>query len=109
MNLGLLLLILAPIALVFLVVLALVLPRRIQAERRARTLLAQFPGAPQTSVYLPLRSSWAWTKQREIEGKIAEMKAEGWLFLRSREASPRRTIRSWGGGLNLEFIRAQKP
>jgi len=78
---------------------------RIRMERRARTLLAQHPGAEQTSVYLPLRSAFARGKRREMDAKITEMQAGGWTFLRAVEASPLRTIRSWGGGLTLQFIR----
>jgi hypothetical protein len=37
------------------------------------------------------------------------MASVGWTFLRAAEASPLRTIRSWGGGLTLHFIRANEP
>jgi hypothetical protein len=40
-----------------------------------------------------------------MDAKIAEMASSGWTFLRAAEASPLRTIRSWGGGLTLHFIR----
>lgn len=90
---------------VLLVVVFFVLVPRIRMERRARAILAQHPGAEQTSVYLPLRSTWARGSRREVEAKIAEMRACGWTFLRAMEASPLRTIRSWGGGLTLQFIR----
>ena len=92
-------------AITIVIVLARVLPRRIRMERRARALLAQHPHAERTSVYLPLHSTWA--KQREIDAKIAEMATAGWTFLRATEASPLRTIRSWGGGLTMHFIRVQ--
>jgi hypothetical protein len=81
---------------------------RLRMVRRARALLAEHPGAERTSVYLPLRSTWAWQKQREIDAKIAEMQPQGWIYLRAVEASPLRTIRSWGGGLTLQFIRDAK-
>jgi hypothetical protein len=87
-------------------VFAVIVPRH-RMERRARALLAQHPGAEQTSVYLALHSTWAWQKQQEIDAKIAEMNAQGWTLLRSMEASPLRTIRSWGGGLTLHFIRTR--
>ena len=80
---------------------------RFRMERRARALLAQHPGAEQTSVYLELHSTFAGDKQREIDAKIAEMQPQGWTFLRAMEASPLRTIRSWGGGLTLHFIRTK--
>jgi hypothetical protein len=80
---------------------------RFRMERRARALLAQHPEAGQTSVYLELHSTFAWDKQREIDAKIAEMQPQGWTFLRAMEASPLRTMRSWGGGLTLHFIRTK--
>ena len=82
-----------------------VIPARLRMERRARSLVAQHPGAEQTSVYLQLHSTRAPSKQREIDARVAEMRARGWTFLRAAEASPLRTIRSWGGGLTLHFIR----
>jgi hypothetical protein len=80
---------------------------RFRMERRARALLAQHPEAEQTSVYLALHSTFAGGKQQEIDVKIAEMQPQGWTFLRAREASPLRTIFSWGGGLTLHFIRTK--
>jgi hypothetical protein len=77
----------------------------LRMEQRARKLLAQHPGAEQTSVYLKLRSTFAWGKQREVDAKIAEMQPQGWTFLRVATVSPSRTIRSWDGGLALHFIR----
>jgi hypothetical protein len=81
------------------------LPARLRMERRARSLVAQYPRAERTSVYLQLHSARAPSKQREVDAKVAEMRERGWTFLRSAEASPLRTIRSWGGGLTLHFIR----
>jgi hypothetical protein len=40
-----------------------------------------------------------------VVAKMAEMGTAGWIFLRGTAASPLRTIRSWGGGLMLHFIR----
>jgi hypothetical protein len=87
------------------VVCLVVLVPRIRMERRAHVLLARFPDAERTSVYLPLRSGWAGGKRKEMEAKISEMNDAGWTFLRATEASPWRTLCSWGGGLNLHFIR----
>jgi hypothetical protein len=78
---------------------------RLRMERRARALLAQNPNAEQTSVFLKLHSTFAWNKQREVDAKIAEMQPQGWTFLRLTAASPLRTIRPWGGGVTLQFIR----
>ena len=76
--------------------------------RRARRLLAQHPDAEQTSVYLAFHSAWAGGKKQELDAKIAEMAFAGWTYLRAVEASPLRTIRSWGGGLTLHFIRTDE-
>jgi hypothetical protein len=85
-------------------VFAVVIPR-FRMERQARALAAQYPGAERTSVYLSFHSTFADGKRQEIDAKIAEMKAQGWTLLRYMEANPLRTIRSWGGGLTLHFIR----
>jgi len=93
--------ILAGILLLFIVV------PRIRTKRRVSALLAQHPGAEQTSVYLELHSTFPWGKQREIDAKVAEMKPQGWTYLQSSVASLSRTSRSWGGGLTLHFIRTK--
>jgi len=95
MNIELLLFVLAMPAIAFVIVLAVVVPRRIRMERRARALLAQHPDAERTLIYLAFRSGWPRKKQKEMAG----------LFCEAQEASPLRTTRSWGGGLTLHFIR----
>ena len=90
----------------FLLFVFVIVPR-FRMERRARALLARHPGAEQTSVYLELHSTFSGGKQREIDAKIAEMQPQGWTFLRAMEASPLRTMFSWGGGLTLHFIRTR--
>jgi len=102
-----LILIMAAVVTIMVLVLTpmLIIPR-MRMERRARKLQARYPGAEQTSVYLELHSTYSWEKQREVDAKVAEMWPLGWTFLRVSEANPLRTIRSWGGGLNLHFIRA---
>jgi len=104
MNIELLLFVLAMPAVAFVIVLAVVLPRRIRMKRRARALLAQHPDAERTSIYLAFRSGWPSGKQKEMDAKISDMSTAGWIFLRGAEASPLRTIRSWGDGLTLHFI-----
>jgi hypothetical protein len=106
MNYYITLILLCAIPAILLFVFFVVIPR-FQMERRARALLAEHPGAEHTSVYLELHSTFAWDKKREIDAKIAEMQPQGWTFLRAMEASPLRTIRSWGGGLTLHFIRTK--
>ncbi|MCC7374673.1 MAG: hypothetical protein IT581_08450 [Verrucomicrobiales bacterium] len=95
------------VAMPFVIALLIVAPRRIRMRRRASALLARHPRAEQTSVYLAFRSGWWSGKQREMDAKIAEMASSGWTFLRAAEANPLLTIRSWGGGLTLHFIRAE--
>lgn len=99
-------LLLCAIPAILLFVFAIGIPRY-RTRRRVRALLAQHPGAEQTSVYLELHSTFAGGKQREIDAKIAEMQPQGWTFLRARAANPLRTISSWGGGLTLHFIRTK--
>jgi len=95
---------LAPAMIAFYII-AKVIPARIRMQRHARELLRNYPGAPRTSVYLAFSSTWANGKEREMQVKISEMAAEGWTFLRATEANLLRQLGSWGGGLNLHFIR----
>ena len=87
------------------VVIVIVLPSRIRMDRRVRALLATFHNSERTSIYLPFESGWFNGKRMEMETKISDRKAEGWTFLRATEAAPWRTLCSWGGGVNLHFIR----
>lgn len=90
--------------LVLMLVALVVLPARVRMERRARRLLFAHPDAERKSVYLPFPSVKG--KRAAMEARIAEVESGGWTFLRATEASPLRTLRSWGGGLTLHFIRA---
>jgi cell division protein FtsW (lipid II flippase) len=92
---------LAPILLVIVVV----IPRRMRMERRAKALLAQMPQHEQKTVYLAFASGWYRGKGKEMEAKIIEEEKTGWTFLKASEANPFKTSLSWGGGLNLHFIR----
>jgi hypothetical protein len=94
-----------PVAILFVVFLAYLLGR-IRAARRAHAIIGRHPGAERKSVYFAFRSTFAWDIEREMDAKIAEMTRSGWAFLRATEANPFLTLRSWGGGLNLHFIRA---
>jgi hypothetical protein len=107
MNIREILLFAVLMALPVLSALGIALRDRIPMQRRARSLLSQFPDAQRTSIYLPLRSTWPRLKRREMEAKIADMENAGWTFLRGAEASPLRTLRSWGGGMKLHFIRVR--
>lgn len=91
------------------IVLAVVLPQRIRMERRARALMKEHPDAEKTSMYIAFQSGWSGGKRKEMDVKIADMSTIGWTLLRATEASPLKTIRSWGGGLTMHFIRSQIP
>ena len=78
---------------------------RIRMELRARTLRQLHPQAESERIYLPLISAFPATKRKAIEAKIAEMHKLGWTFVRMSEANPLRTLLSWGGGVNIHFIR----
>ena len=105
MKIPFILLVLLPVAVLFVLFIILVLIPRIRMERRARLLLTQHPDAERTSVYLAFRCAWAGGKRQEMDAKIAEMSKAGWTFLRATEASPLRTLFTWGGGVTLQFIR----
>jgi hypothetical protein len=91
---------------VLVIVAVLVLPERLRLERPARQLLRAFPHAERKSVLLSFPSVMG---RRAVMGaRIAEVETDGWNFLRATEASPWRTLRSWGGGLTLHFIRPFK-
>ena len=94
----------APAGLLFMFTAAVVVPHY-RIRRRQLALLARHPGAELTSVYLALHSTWAWGKRREIDAKIAEMKAQGWTCLRGAEVRPLRKIRPWDSDLTLHFFR----
>ena len=94
----------APVSLVSMFTATVVVPR-FRSRRRKRALLAQHPGAELKSVHLALHSTWAWGKRREIDAKIAEMKAQGWTCLRGAEVRPLRKIRQWDSDLTLHFFR----
>jgi hypothetical protein len=85
-----------------------VLIPRVRMARRARALLAQFPDAERTSVYIQFQSvSWK-HKNEVLDAKIAEMKVAGWTFLRATEA-PFETPITWAGGETLHFVRTKVP
>ena len=93
-----------PLAIVMVLVIKDLLPR-LRRERRAGTLLAQYPDAEQTTVYLALHSILEPWRQREIDAKHSEMKANGWTFLRATSANPSGSTGMWERALNLHYIR----
>ena len=100
-----LVLMLAPLAIILLVLAVVILPRRLRMERRAREILAQHPDAEQTSGYLQFHSV-KWSEKRKAhEAMVADMAAKGWTFLRASEAPLRTTSITWAGGVTMHFIR----
>jgi hypothetical protein len=89
----------------FLGALAANIPRRWRMVRRAKMLLAQMPQHESKTVYLAFASGWYRGKEKEMKAKIMEEEKTGWTFLKASEANIFKTSRSWGGGLNLHFIR----
>jgi len=76
-----------------------------QPARQVQQLLEKFPGAEQTSLFLPslpISLLHIWREPRQVCAKIAEMKQRGWTYLRSsRVHDGRLTLR----GVTLHFIR----
>jgi len=97
--------VLAPTAILLLVLAVVILPRRIRMERRAREILAHHPDAEQTSVYLQFRSARWREKKKDHDAMVADMAAKGWTFLRASEAPLRTTSITWAGGVTMHFIR----
>ena len=97
---------------VFLIVMmafvVMVLVPRGKMQRRAAGILRGLSDYEETSCYLRFSSIWPWRKRRAMEDKIAEMAGEGWIFLKAGEAHPLKTLASWGGGLQLHFVRDKK-
>jgi hypothetical protein len=79
---------------------------RIKMDRRAKALLVQMPEHDSTTIYLAFASALPWEKHAAMESKIAEMERNGWVFLKASESGPLKTISSWGGGLDLQFIKS---
>ncbi len=87
-----------------LLVIMIVLPR-IRMLRRANALLRDMPNHERTTIYVQFSSWLPNRKQKEMDAKVAEMAKDGWVFLKAGEANPLKTMWSWGGGVNLYFIR----
>ena len=86
-----------------------VIPRRRmrqRMERRARQLLSEHPDAERSSQYMRFESTFEHGKLRELDVLISAMNKEGWTYVRIRGASPLLTLRSWGGGVHVDFIQA---
>ena len=82
-----------------------VLPVRLRMTRRAKEMLARMPQHELRTVYLAFASGWYWGRKKEMAAKISEEEKAGWTFLKASEANLFKTSLSWGGGINLHFIR----
>ena len=91
--------------LIILFVLFRVLPPRLRMARREKELLAQMPRHELKTVYLAFASGWYCGKGKEVAAKISEEEKGGWAFLKASEANLFKTSLTWGGGVNLHFIR----
>src|ERR1044072_9110801 len=70
---------------------------------RASDLLATMGEFDKTEVYLSFPSVSGRTAL--IEEKKDEMARQGWTYLRLKEAPVRQSMRTWGGGLIMQFVR----
>lgn len=74
-------------------------------ELRAKKLLSQIPNHEIQSFFVPFDSVFPLGKRAIMDKKIAEMERQGWIYLKSSEANPLKTLKYLGGGLNIYFIR----
>ena len=99
---------LSALVIVMMAFVVMVLVPRGRMQRRAAGILQGLSDYEETSCYLRFGSMWPWRKRRAMAAKIAEMAGEGWIFLKAGEAHPLKTLASWGGGLQLYFVRERK-
>ncbi len=78
---------------------------RIKMEARAKKILSQIPNHEIQSFFVSFDSIFPAGKRTIMKKKIAEMESQGWIYLKSGEANPLKTIQYRGGGLNMYFIR----
>jgi hypothetical protein len=83
----------------------MVLLPRIRMEQRAKELLAKMPQHESKTIYLSFDSALPNTKRAAMNSRISEVERDGWIFLKASEVGLDKTCSSWGGGLNLHFIR----
>lgn len=73
-------------------------------RERAAQLEAENTFTERTTLYLPLKGTLSSTKQKQIDEKISEMAEQGWIYLKGSYAGLK-TIKSWGGGIDLHFAK----
>ena len=96
---------LGPLLLISLVVFIRVRPDRLRMARRAKELLAQMPRHELKTGYLAYASGWNPERRKELAARIGEEEKAGWTFLKASEANPFKASLTWGGAVNLHFIR----
>ena len=74
-------------------------------EIRAKKILSQMPNHEIESFFIPFDSALPSEKRIVMGKKISEMESKGWIYLKSNEVNPLKTIKYRGGGLNMYFIR----
>ncbi|MBT3373975.1 MAG: hypothetical protein HOJ57_15750 [Lentisphaerae bacterium] len=92
---------------------ALVLLRSILAKRRsmfarAKSILETMDDPEERVELLLFRSTFAPGKGREQDARVREVEMDGWTFLKATMAPFSKTICSWGGGVNLHFVRERQ-
>lgn len=78
---------------------------RIRMELRAKRILSQIANYEIKSFFVSFDSVFPSQKRAVMDKKIAEMESQGWIYLRSGEVNPLKTIKYLGGGLNMYFVR----
>ncbi len=74
---------------------------------RARTLLATLSDPDERIEFVRFRFAWPSAKRRAMNSTIEKLTKDGWIYLKATEAPFKKTIYSWGGGLNLHFVRGR--
>ena len=85
-----------------------VMTARAKMHARADAILAVMAGPEERVELLLFRSSFAPGKGREQDARVREVEMDGWTFLKATMAPFSKTIRSWGGGVNLHFVRERQ-
>ena len=86
-----------------------VMAARARMLARADAILAMMDNPEERVELLLFQSGFAPGKGREQEARVHEVEKDGWTFLKATAAPFGKTIRSWGGGVNLHFVRERQP
>ncbi len=75
-------------------------------ESRAKRFRNQYPIHERRIEYVRFDSVKRAAQKEAVRRKIDQLEAAGWVSLGVTPANPLVTIRSWGGGVNVHFIRS---